>query len=290
MSHLFLLGALPGVRDVRDVYTEARALSRRGIVPTLGAERLLRQVLWCMLKIQNDQMEGELHQALARLASLTLAITEDEDLKIPDDRQVGGRSELEALAVQLQLECQQRELQIGVAIGATELTVTGAPSVEAIAQRIAPDQLDEHLERTLRTTAIHLRQGLELLEKQRDPEKAAKHRARFEEACTRTTHLLARLIAIPPSRDNGSLRSHLVRRELKRIEVDALGIERISSAEQIQRAGELLAWTAVELGETVTDENRAQLAAELRRVAASDSPEPAVASGEDDGQWLFASE
>src|SRR4051812_16338297 len=101
MSKFFLIDALPRVQDVRDVYAYGRALADRGIVPTRAEELLLRQLVWAMLQIQDDQMEGELHRALARLAALVLAVIEDDDFDLPDDRTIGGRLALESLAVQL---------------------------------------------------------------------------------------------------------------------------------------------------------------------------------------------
>src|SRR5205814_2256610 len=130
--------------------------------------------------------------------------------------------------------------------------------------------------------AIHLREGGGLLAKQTDPDRAARHRKRYAEACERTQHLLARLLAVPSDTDLGVVRGNIVRRELKRIEVDALGAERLTEVEQVQKAQKLLAWTEVEFGEHGTDENRARLAAELRKAAS----EP-VAQGDDDGAWLF---
>lgn len=287
MSRYYLVDTLPVVRDVRAVYAHAKALAKRGIVPTRGEERALRQVTWCMLQIQDDQMEGELHQALTRLAALILAVIEDDDLSIPDDRQLGGRLELEQLAVQLAMEFMQTELQIGAAMGTLALDVHGAEDVEAFAERLAPEQTDEQLERALRGASIHLRQGAELLAKQADPVRAEKLRQRFREACARTTHLLARLAAVPASRDPAVVRANLVRRELRRIEVDALGVERLSSEEQVREAAKLLAWTAADLGTSAEEVNREQLAAALQAAAAAaDAEEPAAAKSGDD--WLFS--
>lgn len=285
MARYFLVDTLPVVHDVRDVYAHARALAERGLVPSRGEERVLRQVVWSMLKIQNDQMEGALHQALTRLAALVLAVMEDDDLSIPDDRQLGGRLALEQLAVQLQMDFEQTELQIGAAMGTLDLSVRCGADVEAFAQRFTPGGADEQLERALRGAALHLRQGEELLARHVDPVRAERARARFDEACARTTHLLARLLAVPASRDPVVVRTNLVRRELKRIEVDALGVVRLSSEEQVQQAAKLLAWTAVELGETATDENRARLAAELQAAAVEPETGSAAESGDD---WLFS--
>lgn len=288
MARFFLTETLPPVQTVRDVYESARVLRERGIAPTLGEERLLRQIVWCMLHVEDGDTTSELQRALARLASLVLAIVEDDDLEIPDDRQIAGRAALESLALEINSDSQQLEMQIGATIGLRSLNVSCAADLEEHGKTIAPDERDPQVERVLQRAAIHLRQGETLLAQQKDPRKAASHRERHAAACTRVMYLLARLLAIPAAGEPPVVRKNLVRRELKRIEVDALGIERLSSEEQIREAAKLLAWTAVDLGETATPENRARLATELRRAASMDesesSPEPAA---EEDGSWLF---
>lgn len=287
MAKFFVGGGLPRIADVRDVYAHARDLTQRG-VPTQPAEEVfLRQVTWCMLQLQHDQEQGELHQALARLASLVLAIIEDDDFALPDGCHIGTRVGLEALAVQLARDLDQLDMQLAAAMGLHGVEVRGPDDLDALEQR-APRTPE--LERVLRGTRIHLRQGERLLAAQTDPERAARHRVRLDEACERTGRLLARLLSIPAERDHPVVRAHLLRRELRRIEVDALGVVRLSEHEQARRTRELLSWADEELGEQLTDTNRAALADRLRAIAAdaaaSDASSGASASASS-SSWFF---
>lgn len=284
MARFFLgEGALPAVSSVRDVYEVARGISERGIPVRKGEAELLKQVTWCMLQIQHDHEEGELHQALARLAAQVLAIIEDDDLYIPDELHIGGRVALEGLALQLGTERAQLDMSLGVAIGMYDLVVQSGADLQAIAGRLPPERLSDELQRAVRGAALHLRQGEELHRRHGDPQRAAAHGERLQQAYQRTTYLLARLLAVPPERDHPVLRAHILRRELKHIEVDALGVQRLTEAEQAREARRLLAWTEEELGEELTDENKAALAARLREAAR----EQAAEQGETgEGDWL----
>lgn len=285
MARLFLGDdALPKIQDVRDVYAHAGEIRARGLPVAEGEARLLKQLVWCMLQVQNDQEEGPLHTALARFAALVLAITEDDEVSITDAMGIGGRLGLEGLAVQVGHVLDQVNLTLGVAMGVGDLGVRGATDVPEIYERIPQPQRTVELQRVVRQATTHLRQGERLLAGQSDPERAQRHRSRLRDAYTHTTLLLARLLGTPAANDNGSLRQQIVRRELKQIEVDALGAERISEAEQAREARRLLAWTQEDMGETLTDTNKAELAARLRE-ATTEQPEPN--DDEDDGDWLF---
>lgn len=285
MARLFLVEAQsPRVARVDDVYRIARELRQQGIPVTQGEERLLRQVVWSMLRIQADQEEGELHQALARLACVVLAVIEDDDLAIPDHVGVSSRDALEGLAVQLAADQAQLAMTIGVAIGLHGLDAQDAAGFEALAARLAGEGAPEDALRAARGAALHLRQGEELLARQADPAKAAAHRARLGEARERAIYVIARLLGVPPAADHPVVRANLLRRELRRVEVDALGVVRVSEVEQARRTRELLAWTEDALGEQVTDANRGALADRLKQAAADASGSQL---GEDDEDWLF---
>lgn len=278
MAKLFVGGGLPRVADVRDVYAYARDLRRRGVPIQQAEEVFLRQVTWSMLQIQHDQEEGELHQALGRLASLTLAIIEDDDFSIPDGCRIGSRVGLEALAVQLARDLDQIDMQLAAAMGIHGLDVRCADDLDAIEQRLPRTP---ELERALRAARVHLRQGEQLLARQGDPARVERHRARLGEACERAGRLLARLLAVPADRDHPVVRAHLQRRELRRIEVDALGIERLTEHEQQRRTRELLAWADEDLGEQLTDANKAALAERLQSIAKEAEGADAASS------WFF---
>lgn len=277
MAAFFVGGGLPRVDDVRAVFAHARDLRERGVPIQPGEEAFLRQVTWCMLQLQHDQEEGELHQALARLAALTLAIIEDDDFSIPEGCRLSGRVALEALAVQVQRQLEQQDMQLAAAMGIHGVEVRGAADLDALAARL-PRSAD--LDRALRGARNHLREGERLLAAQGDPERAARHRERLAEACERTARLLARLLAVPVERDHPVVRAHVLRRELKRIEVDALGVVRLTEDEQARRTRELLKWADQDLGERLDDENKAALAEQLQAIAQEQE-------GDAGASWFF---
>jgi hypothetical protein len=279
MAKLFVGGGLPKVVDVRDVYEHGRELRRRKVPITRGEEELLRQVTWSMLQLQNDQEESELHQALARLAALVLAIIEDDDLSIPEGYTIGSRDALEGLAVQVMRDFDQLDMQIAVVMGLHGVDIQRADDVGELERRLP---MTPELERALKAMRIHLSQGEGLLAKQRDAARAARQRERLRDAYERGTRLLGRLLAVPEARDPKVVRANIVRRELRRLEVDALGVERLTEAEQVRHTRQLLAWTEEDLGassDELTDEGKAQLADRLREVAEKDT--------KSSGGWFF---
>jgi hypothetical protein len=279
MAKFFVGGGLPHVNDVRDIYAHARGLRDRGVKIEAGEEEFLRQVTWCMLQLQHDQEESELHQALGGLAGLVLAVIEDDDFSIPEGCRISSRVALEGLAVQLQRDLEQQEMQIAAAIGIHQVEVRGAADLDALERRLPRTN---ELDRVLRGARIHLRQGEQLLAKQPDAERAARHRERLTEACDRVSRLLARLLSVPAERDHPVVRAHILRRELRRIEVDALGVVRLSEGEQTRRTRELLSWAEEDLGERLTDEGKASLAEKLKAIASEDEGEDAAS-----GSWFF---
>jgi hypothetical protein len=283
MSSFFLPETLPKVRKVGDVLEHARALRDRGIAPSEGEERLLKQLVWSLLQFQDNETDAVLYKALARVAALVLAIMEDDDLSIPDDRRIGSRADLGTLAAKLKRQHEKLAAKVAASPEARAITIHDAVAAETLERTLGPTA-DEELRHALHGVALHLRQGESILVKQTDLARGSRHLQRFGEACERAKHLIARLVAIPADADERVVRAHLVRRELKRVEVDALGAEVLTETEQTEKAKKLLAWVEVDMGEAVTEENRARLASELRAAAEG---EPAPTTGEDDGAWLF---
>lgn len=284
MAKFFAPSGLPRINDVREVYAYARDLHRRGIPILPSEERCLRQVTFCMLQVQDDQLEGELHQALTRLAAFVLAVIEDDDFDIPEGVQISTRVQLEGLAVSLQRQLDQQELELAATIGIHGLDVFKSDDLDGIEERVAKTP---ELEKAIGAARIHLRQGEGLLAKQKDRSRAEKQRDRLAEAYERTARLVARLLVVPPERDHPVVRAHIVRRELRHIEVDALGVERLTEHEQARKTRQLLAWTEEELGdstEALTDDTKEKLAARLRAIAAEKD------SDSDSGAWFFAQE
>lgn len=290
MAEFFVAENLPRVDTVRDVFEQGRALVARGIPVAPTEAHFLRQVAFQMLQIQDDQLESDNHAALARAAALALAIIEDDDFTIPEGYGLASPQALDALAIELKQESFQRDMSVGVCVGTYNLNFTDAAGLEGFEERVPERLRDERFSRALNQIRIHLRQGGEILAKQSDPERKAAHAARYEAGCMRARNLLARLLAFPPQEDHPVVRAHIVRRELKQIEVDALGAQRISEAEQAAQAAELLAWTEQDLGEELTDENKAQIAARIEEAAREELEEEDDDLGGVSGIWLFQEE
>lgn len=283
MAKFFLGDAcLPPVQSVRDVFDYGRELNARGIRILPSEERFLRQVTWCMLQIQGDEEEGDLHQALSQIAALALAIIEDPDLAIPEGYAIGSRENLEAFAFRFQQEWLQQDLSLGATVGVYQLVFTSAQELREAADRLPSEARDEALDRALQQGEIYLRQGEEIYARHTDEARRSAHQARLGAAIQRLQLLLARLISLPLERDQPLVRAQLVRRELKHVEIDALGAQRISEAEQAFETRRLLRWTEADLGEELTDDNKAALAAQLRELSESDEDSE---EGED---WLFS--
>jgi hypothetical protein len=280
----FYLGdvCLPLVASVRDVFDYGRALNDRGIRVLQSEERFLRQVTWCMLQVQDDEEESDLHLALLRIAALTLAIIEDEDLSIPEGYSVGDRANLEALALRFHQEWLQNDLALGAALGINDLSFQTSSELDQAAQRLVNENTDPALRKAFTQGAIFLRQGEGIYARHTDEARRVAHEARLAAGRERLRLLLGRLFAIAPAQDHSVLRDQLVRRELRHVEIDALGAQRISEAEQAQQTKRLLKWTEADLGEELTAENKAQLAAQLMEVASSESE-----SDDNAEDWLF---
>jgi len=279
----FYLGdvCLPPVASVRDVFDYGRELNDRGIPVLLSEERFLRQVTWCMLQLQGPDAQSELHVALLRIAALTLAIIEDEDLSIPEGYAVGDRENLEALALRFHQEWLQNEQTLGAASATHALGFQSSSELDLNAERILQPDSDEPLRKAFAQGAIFLRQGEGIFAQHEDPARRSAHEVRLATARERLRLLLGRLLAVPAAQDHKVVRAQLVRRELRHVEIDALGAKRITEAEQAQQTKRLLRWTEADLGEELTQENKALLAAQLQEVASGEADED---SGED---WLF---
>ncbi len=266
MGRFFFGPALSRVRGAADVYALARDLRERGLPVRKPEERLLTQILWCLLQIQHDREETEQHQALVLMADLVLAIMEDDDFTIPEGATVGGPEALELLAIQLQRQAFQLDMSLGATIGLHDLTLRAAADVPALRERLG-GRLTPELEGVLNRLHNFLLQGERLLAQQPDPEKASRHSERLGQARDRASFLLARLLTFAPEQDHPVVRKHIVRRELRRIEVDALGVQRIGEEEQRRETARLLQWTEQDLGVELTDDNKAALAAQLQEIA-----------------------
>lgn len=286
MAKFFLGDTLPEVAGAPDVYRHARGIKERGVPVQPGEELLLTKTLFCILQIQNDREETEQHRALCLLAALVLAVIEDEDFFVPlEPARAIERDDLELLAIELMRAHDQESLSLGATIGVWDLSISSAQDLPRIRQRLP--EVDAELDATLTKLEVHLRQGEEIFARHEDPERRARHGILLDAARRRATFLLARLLTLPAARDHPVVRGNLLRRELRRIEVDALGAERISQAEQERRTRELLRWTEEELGEALTDENKAELARKLQEAAADSHLD--LGPG-DSGSWFFGME
>lgn len=283
MSKFFLGDAIPAIEGAPDIYAIAKDLKARGVSPRPTEERLLTKILWCILQIQNDQEESEQHAALAMLAALVFAIIEDDDFYIPEGADTSTRRELELLAIDVMRDSFQLSMSLGASIGLYDIRIEHSRDLEGVRSRIPPSMVTPDIQAVFVKLGTHLTQGEQIFAGHADPERRTRHQARLAKAYSRATYLLARLLTIPQATDHPVVRAHLIRREHAHIEIDALGAERVTEADQVLKTKEYLSWTEDDLGETLTDENKAALAAKLRdiaREAAGDDPA-------ETGSWFF---
>jgi len=288
MSRFFLGGTLPRVLGPAEFRERTRDLQARRLPIRAGEARLLTKTMWCLLRAEQNLQRVDRFEALCDLAALALAIVEDDDLYVPDDLDAPTPRELVLLALELRRDRLRRDAALDAAIAEHGLEVEAADDLVAIAARLPADRRDPELERVVNRIRTHLGQGEELLAGQSDRQRAWAHRERLAAARRRAELLLGRLLAVRPGDDPAVLRRHVVRRELRRIEVDALGVERIGEAEQTARAKRLLAWTEDELGEVVDDANKDALAERVRAVA--EEADDADAADGGSGRWFFEME
>jgi hypothetical protein len=281
MAKFFLGETLPVVSGAPDIYRLAGDLKARGVPVRASEEELLTKILWCLLQIQNDKEETEQHTALALLAAVVLAIIEDDDFFIPDGVDTTSRYELELLAISVMREHYQASMSLGASIGIYDLSIKHSGDLDGVRERL-PGADQPELDNVITKLKIHLGQGEEIFEQQTDPEREAKHRARLDMAYTRSSYLLARLVSIGPASDHEVVRAHIIRREHKHVEIDALGAHRINEEQQAKAAKHFLAWTEENLGEELTDANKAELANRLKDMA-KEKADPS-ASG---SNWFF---
>jgi hypothetical protein len=281
MAKFYLGETLPLVNGAPDIYRLARDLKERGVPVRRSEEDLLTKILWCILQIQNDKEETEQHAALALLAALVIAIIEDDDFYIPDGVDTTSRYELELLAINVMRNHYQATMSLGVSIGIYDLAIKHSNDLDGVRQRL-PGADQPELDNVITKLKIHLSQGEAILANQTDPERAAKHKARLELAYTRATYLLARLVSVGPAADHEVVRAHITRREHKHVEIDALGAHRINEEQQAKATKHFLAWTEEDLGEDLTDANKAELASRLKELA-KEKADPS-STGDD---WFF---
>jgi hypothetical protein len=156
-------------------------------------------------------------------------------------------------------------MALGATLGIWDLTINASTDLEAIRGRLPA--VTPELEGVLTKAGVHLRQGEEIFAKHRDAARRERHLARLRQAYSRTAHLLARLLTVNAEADHPVLRKHTIRREHRLIEVDALGAEKVSEAEQARETRRLLEWTEDDMGEQLTDANKAQLAQRIADLA-----------------------
>lgn len=287
MARFFLVPP-PPVADVPAIRARASAIRARGVTPSEGEVRLLAQVEARLGEVPADEENALLRKSLAGLAGLVLAIIEDHEFAIPADRHLGGTASLDALAVQLGWESKKRSKLVRAALEKHGLAVERAADVAALHARTKDP--DPRLLEALQRTEAHLRQGELLLERKTDPAAVARHRTRLALACRRTTLLLARLLAVPAADDSVHERRILVQREVKLVELDALGIEKLSEEAQIQGTTEKLAATQTpELGTKVVRGMTSRIRRNFMEAASAAAELDPVEASEDaaDDNWLF---
>ena len=284
MGRFFVGDSIPRLADPIAINARIKDLKTRGLPVAPAADSLLAKIL--LLIVMNARPDqGELRESLGLLAGLVLLVVEDDYFYIPETTEHVSNERVLELASKLAsghaLEIQK--LQSVVTLQGIALQ----RSAELRALQARLPQTPE-FERLFNRLDIHLRQGEGILSAQQDPARRQAHEGRFRDACRRSVNLLARLVQVPEGQDHKRLRARITSRELKLIEIDALGAANVSDAAQAAEAQRLLDETVNKAG--VQDDAANASAAEIAaRLAAIQSAEPDAAEGEEegDGDWFF---
>lgn len=278
MGRFFVGDTIPRLPDPREINARLKDVKTRKLPVTPAADALLTKTLLLLLR----PLEAADRDALGLLAGLVLLVVEDDYFYIPETTEQVGDERLLELARGL-ARVREREVQrLERVVAAHRLSLVGAAEVGHLGARLPRSA---ELERVLARLEIHLRQGEEILRRHSDLARRSAHAARFADACTRAVNLIGRLLMVPQEQDHARLRKRIVSRELRLIEIDALGAAAVSDKEQAAEAARLLAQTGVSESDVPAGLGAAEIAARLAEIGAAEAgPEP---EDEEQGDWFF---
>ena len=278
MGRFFVGDTIPRLPDPRAINARLKDIKTRKLPVTPAADALLTKVLLLLLR----PIGAEDRDALGLLAGLVLLVVEDDYFYIPQTTEQVGDERLLELARGL-ARVREREIQrLERVVAAHRLSLTSFEDVSGLGARLPGSP---ELERLFGRLEVHLRQGQQILRGQQDAARRSAHAARFADACTRAVNLIGRLLMVPLEQDHARLRKRIVSRELKLIEIDALGAAAVSDKEQAAEAARLLAQTGVVESDVPAGLGAAEIAARLAEIGAGEAE--GEGEGEGEGDWFF---
>lgn len=280
MGRFFVGDSIPRLADPVAINARIKDLKTRGLPVAPASDSLLAKIL-LLIVMSGGPEKAELREALGLLAGLVLLVVEDDYFYVPETTEHVSNERVVELATKLAsahaLEIQK--LQSVVAMhGLSILRTADLAPLQARLPRT--DEFD----RLFNRLQIHLRQGEQILTAQQDPGRRNAHQARFHDACVRAVNLIARLLQVPEEKDHARLRKRIGSRELKLIEIDALGAANVSDAAQAAEAQALLDATVNQAGveDDSANASAAEIAARLAEIGDQSDDE------EDEGEaWFF---
>lgn len=288
MARFFVGDTIPRVNDAKHVGERIKELKRRGIPLKDADNGMLNKVIVLLLRAEK-QDDTELFESCRLLGGLLLYVIEDDYFFIPEVVEHASLKKLEKLARKLGEAHKVRNDMLASTIRAYKLSILSAADLEVLKGQLPAEVQTPEVASALNKLRSHLSQGESIFGGHKDADRREKHRQRLQTAYKRATNLIARLLAIPENVDHGRLRSRILEREHRVIELDSLGAEVISEHEQSAQSKQLLAKTEKDRGETASRENHAEIAARLQAMKAEAKQEAAAqpAEEEEDAGWFF---
>lgn len=285
MGRFFVGDSIPRLADPIAINARIKDLKTRKLPVSPAADSLLAKIL--LLIVMNGRPEQqELREALGLLAGLVLLVVEDDYFYIPETTEHVSNERVQELATKL-ASAHAHEIQKLESVVATQgLALQRTADLGPLQARLP--QTPE-FERLFNRLEIHLGQGEKILTAQQDPARRQAHELRFRDACQRSVNLLARLLQVPPGQDHKRLRKRITSRELKLIEIDALGAANVSDAAQAAEAQRLLDETTNRAGvvDDAANASAAEIAARLASIQSAAAAEESGEEEEEDGDWFF---
>jgi hypothetical protein len=286
IARFFIGDTIPRVSSPEELYAEIKSHKERGIEVTQADTMLLTKLIALLMKAAKDPDKEELFDALRLLSGLVLYVIEDDYFFIPEVTEYASHEKLEWLALKLAKAHKVRTKKIDGTIKALHLKLSCAVELSAIEASLPPYMQNKELSKVISKVKVHLDQGEAIFAKHSDGKRKARHQSRLNLAYFHTANLLARLLVIPKSADNPRLRKRIISRGLRIIELDSLGAQYISEAEQHDQAEKLLAKAETNFGDKVTKTNKSELLTRLSEIAQQQASEAEQDSQEEAG-WFF---
>lgn len=285
IARFFVGDTIPRLPDAASVGASIREFQEAGIPVSESDKGLLNKVIVQMLKAEKDPQQGELFRAYGLLSGLLLYCIQDEYFFIPEVSEHASPDKVEWLAQKLEEAHTKRVQALGRLRVQFGLRFRGAADLDGLLETLPESARTEEMAAILTKIRVHLGQGEAILARHTDKEREEAHRDRYRSALERAANLIARLTAVPPDKDHNKLRRRIKVRELRAIEVDALGAQLITEYEQQEQAKALLDQTGQDLGQAVSEESRDDVAAQLQALQAE--AEQADAEESEDADWFF---